>query len=290
MARRRKITAGIPLFNSAGTIRRVIDGVMKQSHPLDEIIVVDDGSTDGGAAQAMSPYVRLITHNRNRGLAEARNTIVESAENEIVVFFDADAVPEKRCVEMLAKHFRDPKVGAVGGKGVEDQRDNMATRWRARITPQDHGDIPIRDDWMLMGLCFAFRKSIVKKIGGFDSNFQAAGEDVDICLRIRKAGYRLVYEPAAVVRHYPGGGMVSVTRQAMRHAKYATYALAKNGESQNDYLRDTYTHLTTSAVRDLKKGRYGDSIYCMMNMAARTVGIIAGKAKAKGEIFIKPRL
>ncbi len=287
MARKMKITAGIPLFNSLTTIRRVIDEVMRQSHPPEEIIVVDDGSSDGSGAKAKTPYVRLITHKRNRGLAEARNTIVENADNEIVVFFDADAIPGRDCVKHLVKHFKDSEVAAVGGRGIEGGLDNMAGRWRARITPQDHGDIPIQDDWMLMGLCCAFRKTVIEQVGGFDSNFQAAGEDVDICLRIRQAGYRLVYEPSATVQHLPGGGMLSVTQQAMKHAKFASYALSKNGESEVEYIRDTYTHLTASALRDLKKGRYGDSLFSIVNMVARTAGIIAGKAKAKSEMMKK---
>ncbi|MCZ7586999.1 MAG: glycosyltransferase family 2 protein [Deltaproteobacteria bacterium] len=276
------VSVGIPSFNNCVTIGRVVEAVKAQSHHPLEILVVDDGSCDGTGAEAMALGVRVLTHERNLGLAHARNTIMEHAKGDIIAFFDSDAVPKPDCLANLVAHFDDPKVGAVGGRGVEGGLISDAQRWRARTTPQDHGSKEIESDWMVMGLCAAFRTQVLRDVGGFDSTFDRAGEDVDISLRIRDAGHRLVYDPTAVVEHLPGGGLTDITKQAYKHARFATYALRKNGKSRLPYVINTYRHLGTTAFDDLRSGRVNDSVIGVMNLMARSAGFLAGSLPGNG--------
>jgi GT2 family glycosyltransferase len=215
----------------------------------------------------------------NLGLAEARNTVIKHSDCDVLIFFDADAAPRPGCIEALSAPFSDPSVVAVGGRGEEADCTTRAARWRSRTTPQSHGDCCISDDWMVMGLCAAFRREALIAIGGFDTCFHQAGEDVDVSLRLRKTGGKLVYLPDAIVDHLPSGDLYAVTRQAYTHSKYASYALTKNDVSAKDYLIDSARCLTHSTVNDLKQGRLSDCGIGAINFAARAAGIAAGTLK-----------
>ncbi len=276
-----KINIGIPVYNGGATLGRVLEAIIGQFPQRDKIIVVDDGSRDRSAAVAGMRAVRVISHVTNKGLAEARNTIIKHSDCDILIFFDADAAPRPGCIDALTKPFNDPSVVAVGGRGEEADCSTRAAKWRSRTTPQSHGECSIADDWMIMGLCAAFRKSALIDVGGFDTRFDRAGEDVDVSLRLRHGGGKLVYLPDAIVDHLPSGDLYAVTRQAYTHSKYASYALSKNDMSARDYFVDSARCLTYSTVNDLKKGRLSDCGIGAINFAARAAGIAAGTLMAK---------
>ncbi|MBZ0273341.1 glycosyltransferase, partial [bacterium] len=279
-----RICVGIPAYNAAPTVARVVEAVLGQTRAADEIIVIDDASTDGTGAEAAAAGARVLTHSRNLGLAAARNTIWRATEADVVVYFDADAVPYEDCIASLLRPFRKKRVGAVGGRGLEAAIVNSVQRWRARTTPQDHGTHAIDGAWMVMGLCCAFRRDALEKVGGFDASFERAGEDVDISIRLAQAGFTLVYEPKAQVDHVPGGGLYAVTRQAFRHSYFASYALGKNRKSAKPYLTETVRHLSRSAAGDLAEGRLGDTMIGLVNLAARAAGCVMGRAVAQTAI------
>ncbi|MCB1155796.1 glycosyltransferase family 2 protein, partial [bacterium] len=172
----------------------------------------------------------------------------------ILVFFDADAAPRAGCVGALLEPFGEADVAAVGGRGVETRRDNAAQSWRAQYTPQDHGPTRLRNAWMVMGLCCAFRTDVLREAGGFDESFREAGEDADISLRLREADRRLVYTPDAVVDHDAGGEFRDIQRQAFRHSRQATRALLKNSQSPLNYWKTSLGHVLKSSVISLTSG------------------------------------
>ncbi len=87
-----KVSLYIPCYNAERYIARAIEGALRQTNALDEILVVDDGSKDGTREIASRYPVRIISHDRNRGLAAARNTGFRNARNELVASLDADCV------------------------------------------------------------------------------------------------------------------------------------------------------------------------------------------------------
>ena len=279
-----KINVGVPVYNGARTLGKVLDAILTQVESPKEVIVVDDGSTDNSASIALGKDVRVLSHRENLGLAQARNTILWNSDADILVYFDADAAPKRGCIGALVEplaHNRD--VAGVGGRGLEAGTDTRAARWRARTTPQSHGDICIYDDWMLMGLCTAFRRKTLLDIGGFDATFSCAGEDVDISLRIREKGGKLVYVPDAEVDHLPSGNVFSVTSQAYRHAKFAGYALVKNNKSPREYLLESARCLGHYCREDFMSGHLFESTFGLINAGARALGITMGSLRAKRE-------
>jgi glycosyltransferase involved in cell wall biosynthesis len=131
-----KISVYIPAYNSAEFLSRAIDGLLAQTYPADEILVVDDGSRDATPEiAARYPAVTLIQHSLNRGLAAARNTAFRAARNKLVASIDADCVPEPGWLAALAQYFDDPAVVVVGGRLIEGVQRTAADRWRRAHMP-----------------------------------------------------------------------------------------------------------------------------------------------------------
>jgi len=223
-----KVTVAIPCYNSSSYVGAVIESVLVQSRPADEILVVDDGSTDGSAEVIGRYPVRLLQHTSNQGLAAARNTAIEKAKGDVIVFIDADAVADTDLLKVLLSGYDAPEIGGVGGQGVEANIRSLADRWRARHASQSHG-VVARDVEFLFGLCMSFRIGVLREIGGFNPAFRTNAEDMDISLRVRKAGYRLRYLPDARVYHQRSDDEVS-----LKCAMAAWYGAAYRARWMND--------------------------------------------------------
>ena len=202
--------------------------------------------------------------------------LLEACRTEYLVFFDADAAPRPGCSAALLAPFADEPIAAVGGRGVEVGAATFADRWRARTTPQSHGDAPLDDDWMVMGLCCAFRVAALRQVGGFDPRFVQCGEDVEISLRLRAARWRLVYRPAAVVEHARNDSAWGLLRQAYRHSREAARALRLHGESPALLARLAREALRPALRRDLAALDAPAALLTAANLLARRTGLLVG--------------
>ena len=192
----------IPAYNSAEFLSRAIDGLLAQTIPANEILVIDDGSRDS-TAEIAARYraVTLIRHPQNSGLGAARNTGFRTARNELVASLDADCVPDPCWLMGLARHFDDPKIAGVGGRLIEGNQRTVADRWRRAHMPQDWGDRLLHNPRFLFGCNNMLRKSAVREAGGYDETMRTNGEDTDISQRLRAKGWDLLYDPEPHVVH-----------------------------------------------------------------------------------------
>src|SRR5690348_2444557 len=87
-----RVTASVPCYNGARWVAQTVAALREQTQPPDEILVIDDGSTDGSAALAALAGARVITHATNQGLAAGRNTALTEATGDVLVFVDVDAM------------------------------------------------------------------------------------------------------------------------------------------------------------------------------------------------------
>jgi cellulose synthase/poly-beta-1,6-N-acetylglucosamine synthase-like glycosyltransferase len=197
-----KMSVYIPAFNSAEFLSRAIDGLLAQTLPADEILVIDDGSSDATAEiAARYPGVTLVRHPYNRGLGAARNTGFSTARNELVASLDADCAPDPRWLAGLVRHFDDPKVAGVGGRLIEGNQRTIPDRWRRAHMAQEWGDQPLHNPRFLFGCNNMLRKSAVREAGGYDESMRTNGEDTDISRRLRDKGWDLLYDPEPLVLH-----------------------------------------------------------------------------------------
>ena len=196
------ISVYIPAYNAEEFLSRSIEGVLAQTHPADEILVIDDGSRDATAEiAAQYPTVTLARHDRNRGLGATRNTAFRVARNEFVASLDADCVPDPTWLAALMSHLNDSKVAGVGGRLTESVRRTVADRWRCAHLLQERGESLLRNPDFLFGCNNIYRKSAVIEAGGYNEAMRTNAEDADLSQRLRTRGWDLVYEPVARVTH-----------------------------------------------------------------------------------------
>lgn len=224
-----KVTAYIPVYNGAEFVGPNIEGLLAQTHPVDEILVIDDASSDAtGEIAASYPGVTVIRHPANKGVAAGRNTALRAARNELVAAFDADCVASPTWLATLLPHLEDPKVAGAGGRLVEGVQRTMADRWRQARMAQEWGPNFIRNPQFLYGCNALFRKSVILEAGGYNESMRTCGEDPDICARLRHRGFDLVYDPAARATHFRRDTTRSVLDMYWRWWKFGNQAY-RNG-------------------------------------------------------------
>jgi GT2 family glycosyltransferase len=207
------ISVVVPTYNRLGRLRHVITALEQQAFPSDayEVIVVSDGSTDGthGYLEALRSPMRLRWFPQaNRGPAAARNTGIQKAGGELIVFIDDDVVPEP---QLLAEHARSHQEAGedvvVLGPLLTPEGFAMApwVRWEQEMLMKQYRAM-LKGDWTATARQFytgnaSLRRSHILAAGGFDEGFRRA-EDVELAYRLAKKGLDFVFNMQAVGMHF----------------------------------------------------------------------------------------
>jgi len=195
-----KVSVVVAAYNAGATIERCVDSLKSLNYPDYEIIVVDDGSTDLTADLAERAGAKTIRA-AHRGLSDARNSGIDAASGEIVAFIDADARADRDWLYHLVEAIVRREAVAAGGPNFtpHDSDASSAFAFAPGLPTQVTG---AGDELLqLCGCNMAIRKSALATIGGFDSSFTSAGDDVDVSWRLANAGGALIDAPGAVVVH-----------------------------------------------------------------------------------------
>lgn len=245
-----KVTVAIPCYNGSQYVSQTIESILSQSRPADEVLVIDDGSTDDSVEIIRRYPVRLVRHEVNRGLAVARNTAINEAQGEVLVFIDVDAFADQCLLEVLLPPYADSRVGGVGGQGIESNIQSIADRWRSAHAKQSHGDRS-KDAPFLFGLCMSYRLEILKGVNGFNPLFTTNAEDVDLGFRVKAAGYNLRYLPAAKVYHQRTDNLDSLRRAMIRWYESGYYAARLNRAQPWKLFAGTLRRIVMDPLRDI---------------------------------------
>jgi len=223
-----RVSAIVVSYNTRDDLRRAIASVAAAS-PTTETIVVDNASSDGSAAMVRGefPRVQLIASPENVGFSRANNAAIARAQAPLVLFLNSDAELKPGCLEALVGVLdARPEVGAVGPRTV-DGTGTLQASFGPALTPWNEWGqrrlvrgLRRRAPWALAridqlasrehepgwvsGSCLLARRQALQAIGGFDEGFFLYEEDVDLCLRLRAAGWRILFTPAAEVIHREG--------------------------------------------------------------------------------------
>ena len=203
-------------WNRRDMLRGSLESLQRQEGPTHEIIVVDNGSTDGSVDMIaeLRFSVSLIQNSENRGFCAANNQGILAAKGQYIALLNNDAEAQPgwlaSCVQAMEQS---PDVGMVASKVVffdEPGRIDKAGHLiypdgqnRGRGTGEwDNGQYDREEEALWPDGCAAlYRKSMLDEIGGFDEDLFAYGDDAELGLRARLAGWRCIYTPRAVVRH-----------------------------------------------------------------------------------------
>lgn len=226
---RSAVSVVVPVWNAVEVTRNFLELLPATLGPGDEVVVVDNGSTDAtpqllaahlrehraGLAAGQQDRFRFVTHEENLGFAAGCNAGAALATNPVVVFLNNDTLPTGDWIGPLVQPLDDDdRVGATGPmsnyvSGPQLLDDSLCWRpadvaqacalARRAMTRASADPVPVE---RLVGFCLAVRTRVLRGLGGFDESFRTGGyEDDDLCRRITGAGWRLLMVHRSFVWH-----------------------------------------------------------------------------------------
>ncbi len=207
----------VPVYNGAQTIEACVRSLLEQDYPpeLREILIVENGSTDGTAEIAAQLPVRLL-RSTLRGPAPARNVGWRASTAEIIAFTDADCLPERGWLRSLAAAYVDEAVAGVGGPIVAYAHPSRSVveqfaEMHSPLNSYSEGSRVYLPD--LYTANASYRRAALERVGGFDQRL-VTGDDVDLAWRVQLCtGCRLHWAPGAVVQHHHRSTYAGLARQ-----------------------------------------------------------------------------
>ena len=249
MSARAELSAVVVSWNSARFLDACLGSLFSQRDVPVEVIVVDNGSTDGSAALVGRghPRARLIQMGSNRGFCAANNAGLAASSAPFVLFANSDIILEESFAkEALAPFDRDARTGMTGGKLLRfdrrtiDSAGQFLTRSR-RVVERGYGRCDGPETaaegyvFSICGAAMICRREMIEdvSVGGefFDESYFAFSEDLDVGWRARIAGWRAYYAPRAVGYHYRGGTETGAARSLpalLRRARPLRFHILKN--------------------------------------------------------------
>ncbi|HVR30297.1 MAG TPA: glycosyltransferase family 2 protein [Thermoanaerobaculia bacterium] len=256
------IAAVVVSFDAAEHLPRCLESL----HPLaaagHPVIVVDNASRDGSAALVRERFgwARLLVLDRNVGFAAACNRGAAETTREHLLFLNPDAWLDSGCaVRMAAALARDPALGAVAphlsypdgrrqfsweptpgiaGEAVRRHLRNPLERWAIAHAPLRALYAALGDPGWLTAACLLVRRAAWEAVGGFDQGFFLYFEDADLCLRLRRAGWRLDLVPGAHAWHLKGGSQRTASAELYyRESQFRFYRKHRSAASRRYLLR-----------------------------------------------------
>jgi GT2 family glycosyltransferase len=194
--------------NRSVSLKRALQTLAKLDYPSYEIIVVDNASTDDTAQIAAAFSVRYLYSPSNYGISRCRKEGVDAARGEIIAFCDDDCVPSSQWLRHLARRlWHEKDLGLVGGQ-VINIGFTGGQRYKGRTKLGRNGTLSFaakpEEAEFFGNMNLAFRKEVIQAIGGYDPFFNVM-EEIDLATRMRRSGFRVDYEPAAILEHHNTG-------------------------------------------------------------------------------------
>ena len=221
------VTAVVILnYNGRGYLEKYLPGVVESLPPNARAIVADNCSTDDSVAwmRAHHPDVELIVLRENHGFANGYNVAMRQVEAEIYVLLNSDVRVTEGWTDEILPLFRDETIGAAQPKILaEADHDRFEYAGaaggfidylgypfcRGRLfthTERDEGQYDGRKEiFWATGAAFFCRADLFHALGGFEPEYFAHAEEIDLCWRMKRAGYKIMVEPRSVVYHVGGG-------------------------------------------------------------------------------------
>lgn len=200
-------------WNARQYLEKCIKSLLAQTHKNFEIILVDNASTDDSVefVERNFPQVNIIKNKENVGFAKGNNIGIENSKGDLLAFFNPDAVADKEWLSKLVSVIESSdKIGGVAGKlyylDNKYGKNAVFCTW-SKIDPYSANptnffhDEPISQVDYLTGAAMLLKRDVINKVGLLDTDYFLYFEETDLCARIIRAGYELIYVPNAIAWH-----------------------------------------------------------------------------------------
>jgi len=226
----------VPAFDEAAVIESALRSLLELEYPQYEIIVVDDGSSDGTADRAAAlegdhgrATIRVVSR-ANAGKASALNTGIALARHDFVLCMDADSRLSRDSLRMAMRHFRDPRVGAVAGNVKVVNRGTLWSSLQAleyieglNLARRAQGFLHVVN--IVPGPVGVFRREALVAVGGYDTDTFA--EDADLTLKLLTGGWHITYDDRAIAWTEAPERLHDLIKQRYRWTRGILQALRK---------------------------------------------------------------
>lgn len=233
-----RVSVLIPAFNEEESIVGTVEAALRSNYPLQEVIVVNDGSRDQTGLRLQVAFqndLRVIVLSQpNRGKPAALDAGLAKVTGDVVITIDADTAIDPDAIPNLVRHFADARVGAVAGNVKVGNRNSWLTRWQAleyitsQILEKRAFDllncIPV-----VPGAIGAWRTQAVRDCGGHSPDTLA--EDTDLTFTLRRRGWRILYDEEAIGRTQAPESAGALIRQRFRWTFGTIQALSKHRDT-----------------------------------------------------------
>jgi len=239
-----KVSIVVCTYNGAGRIKHLLDSLKNQTCKNLEIIIVDDGSTDGTSDIVNKYPFKLVRHDINKGLADSRNTGIKNSKGEIIVFTDDDCVADKNWIKEIVSYYqKNPDTNAVGGRVEPYSTDTFLEKYAyyskhpIYIHPTGHASKSRTKSYLknifgpkqkalkdgqklsgLMGLNSSYKKDIILKAGMHEPGLRR-GVDWDLNTKLRRIGLNAVYCDKAIIYHKHRIGFKAFVKHMFAYGK-----------------------------------------------------------------------
>ncbi len=228
-----RISVVVCAYNAEPTIKGCLSSFSRINYPNFEVIVVNDGSTDDTGLiadefAARASYIKVI-HQTNKGLSEARNVGLFASSGEIVAYTDSDCYVDPDWLSYMALAFLDERFAAIGGPNLPPPEDNQVAACVA-VSPGAPTHVLLTDEVAehIPGCNMAFRKEELMRIGGFDTLYRAAGDDVDVCWRLQDQKKLIGFCASMLVWHHRRNTISAYLRQQRGYGRAEALLLPKH--------------------------------------------------------------
>lgn len=197
-----KITIVIPVHNATKTLQECLSAVYRSNHPIHEVIVVDDCSTDESVQIASRFPCKVVKLESNVGAATARNRGAEAATGDVICFVDSDVVLPENALSIVSESFNSSDVsGVVGLLSNRIRYKNLCSRYKNSYMHYTYMRLPA-DVAVFYTSIASIKKDVFKACGEFDENYRSASiEDLEFGQRVVSRGYRLCLNKSLQVEH-----------------------------------------------------------------------------------------
>jgi glycosyltransferase involved in cell wall biosynthesis len=242
------VSAYVPCFNNAATVGQALASLQRQTYPLDELFLVDDGSTDGSSSVAEQLGVRIVAMERNAGRGAVRATAIAQAQHELVLCCDATNHLPGDFLERASRWFADPAVAAVFGRIWQQEATCLSERWRGRHLFRVQDGMAVQHSALLSTYGCVLRREAVMHVGNFDPSLRHS-EDAELGRRLLAAGFDVVFDPSLHVI----AGVTNTLRQVLERY-WRWYAGMNESISLRGYAKQIWFATKVMAMRDLRDG------------------------------------